>query len=85
MEPKTGQMIRQTGTGFAGKMVGHFEINMIGQYVPFGGPTFINDLGQFFGNIQTPTVMPALFRLLAVHGSRVASLVVQRAGERKKW
>ena len=56
---RNGKLL-DAGTGLFAQMVGCFQIYIIRWYFLFSGPTIVNNLYQFFGDVKTEFVFPTV-------------------------
>ena len=52
----------ETGACFLRQMIRHLDIDVIRRNRFFARPAFFNDVSQFIRDIQTPMVVPAIFK-----------------------
>jgi len=65
---------RKACTRFLSKVECHLEVDMIGRHQTLTRPALVDDVGQFLGNIDAPTVAPAIFKPI---DQLVAGIVLQ--------
>ncbi len=56
--------LRESGAYLLRKVVGDFQVNVIGERSLFPRPTTVDNLRQFLRDVQTPTVVPAVIEPL---------------------
>ena len=54
-----GKFLNAT-TGFFAKMIGRFEIDVIWRNIIFTGPLIVDSVNEFFSNVDTEFVVPAV-------------------------
>ena len=64
----------QTGAGLLGQVIGHLDVDVVRRNRFRARPTLVDDLDQFFGDVDAQPVVPAVLEPL---GQLVAGVVVQ--------
>ena len=56
--------LREPGACFLGEVIRHLEIDMVGRRRHLSGPAFFDNLDKLVGYVQTPLILPAVFKPL---------------------
>jgi hypothetical protein len=73
--PKTGNAeFGKAGPCFLSQVIGHLEIDVVRRHQAFACPAFVDDVGQFLGDVDAPAVGPAVLEPI---DQLVAGIVLQ--------